>query len=186
MTSITDQLSRQRGLTHLGEADRDALASCLRRRTLSRGEILFREGDVGDSMFFVEEGALQVLLREPARTQRRMQDVTSGELLGEMACIDPSARSATALAAQDTRLLMLTRDGLHALRGHCPAPAQAVFGAAARALARRLGDAHARLIERVGRPTRSSSGVFARHASAPEAPRPLSERVAGWFARGAS
>ncbi len=185
MTSITDQLARQRGLSHLSESDRAALATCLRRRSVRRGEILFREGDFGDTMFFIEDGAVRVLGREPSKAQRALSELSAGDVLGEMACIDPSARSATALAVRDTSALVLNRDGLNALRSHAPPLAQAVFGAAARALAARLGEAHARIVERVGPSPRASSGIIPKHGGA-EAPKAVSSRVVEWFRRGAS
>lgn len=185
MTSITDQLARQRGLSHLSEPDRTALATCLRRRSARRGEILFREGDFGDTMFFIEEGAVRVLGREPSRAQRELSELSAGDVLGEMACIDPSARSATALCLRDTSALVLNRDALTALRAHAPPLAQAVLGVAARALAARLGEAHARLVERVGPSPRASSGIIPKHAET-QAPKAVSARVAEWFRRGAS
>ncbi|MEZ4393272.1 MAG: cyclic nucleotide-binding domain-containing protein [Polyangiales bacterium] len=183
MITVIEQIARQPGLTHLGGEDRAALASCLRRRGLRRGEILFREGDVGDSLFFLEYGAVRLLTRDASRVQQTLTELPAGELLGEMACIDPAARSATAVAIHDSAALTLSRDGLYAMRAHCPTPARAVFALAARSLARRLGETHARIIERIGGPRRASSGVIPR-ADAPEAPRPLSQRVAGWFGRG--
>lgn len=185
MTSITDQLARQRGLSHLSETDRAALAMCLRRRAVRRGEILFREGDFGDTMFFIEQGAVRVLGRDPSKAQRPLSELRAGDVLGEMACIDPSARSATALALADTSALALNRDALNALRSHAPPLAQAVFGAAARALAARLGEAHARLVERVGPSPRASSGIIPKHGAV-EPPKAVSSRVAAWFRRGAS
>lgn len=183
MITVMEQIARQPGLTHLGDEDRAALASCLRRRGLRRGEILFREGDVGESLFFLEYGAVRLLTRDPSRVQQTMTELPAGELLGEMACIDPAARCATAVAIHDTAALTLSRDGLYAMRAHCPTPARAVFALAARSLAKRLGDTHSRIVERIGGPRRAASGVV-RRVDAPEAPKPLSQRVAGWFDRG--
>ncbi|MFO0625873.1 MAG: cyclic nucleotide-binding domain-containing protein [Polyangiales bacterium] len=161
------------------------MATCLRRRAVRRGEILFREGDVGDTMFFIEEGAVRVLQREPSRAQRALTELSAGDVLGEMACIDPSARSATALALRDTSALVLNRDALNALRAHAPPLAQAVFGAAARALAARLGEAHARIVARVGPSPRAASGIVPKQDVA-AAPTAVPSRVAAWFRRSAS
>jgi hypothetical protein len=60
-----------------------------------------------------------------------------------------------------------------------------VFGAAVRALATRLGEAHARIVERVGPSPRASSGIIPKHSSV-EAPKAVSSRVVEWFRRGAS
>ena len=98
MISITDQLARQRGLSHLSEPDRAALATCLRRRSVRRGEILFREGDFGDTMFFIEEGAVRVPGRERSKAQRAMAEPIAGDVVGQRAGSHPQAWQGTGRA----------------------------------------------------------------------------------------
>lgn len=185
MIHVADTIHHHAAFSRLGAEDRDALALCFRRRSVRRGEILFREGAPGESLFLVEQGALRILGRSETQAHRSLGELAGGELLGEMACIDPAARSATALCLRDAQLLELTRDSLHALRRHRPGGAQAVYGLAARALARRLGDTYARIVERIGAAPRASSGIIPKPAPA-RAPQPVISKISGWFRRSAS
>ena len=66
------------------------------------GEIIFREGEPGDTMYIIKEGAVEVSV-----AGEKFVVGQQGDLLGEMAMIDSSARSATALAKTDCKLIEL-------------------------------------------------------------------------------
>jgi CRP-like cAMP-binding protein len=67
--------------------------------TLAAGETLFRTGDLADSMFVVLEGALNVVVAgKVVETSRR------GAILGEMALVDNSPRSADVVAVETSKL----------------------------------------------------------------------------------
>lgn len=66
---------------------------------LAAGEVLFREGDDGDCMFVLLEGAVDV--RVGGKT---VEQSTRGALLGEMALIDDTPRVATVIATEPSRL----------------------------------------------------------------------------------
>jgi CRP/FNR family cyclic AMP-dependent transcriptional regulator len=63
------------------------------------GETLFQQGDVGDCMFVVLEGQMDVLV-DGVSVERPER----GAIIGEMALIDSSPRGATVLALQPCRL----------------------------------------------------------------------------------
>ena len=69
---------------------------------LAPGEVLFKEGDPGDAMFVLLEGTLDVLVGNTT-----VGSSIRGEILGEMALIDESPRSATAVAREPARLARL-------------------------------------------------------------------------------
>lgn len=62
-------------------------------RTVAPGEVLFREGETGDVMFAIVEGTIHLSVNG-----RVVDEVQPGQIVGEMALIDQSPRSATATA----------------------------------------------------------------------------------------
>lgn len=69
-------------------------------KDVAAGEVIFREGDVGDVMYVVVDGEIDVVYHN-----NLLETVTSGSVIGEMALIDQSPRSATATAKTDCRLV---------------------------------------------------------------------------------
>jgi CRP-like cAMP-binding protein len=64
------------------------------------GQIVFKEGDAGDAMYAVIDGTVDLV-----HGGRTVETVESGGILGEMALVDKSPRSASAIAATSARLV---------------------------------------------------------------------------------
>jgi CRP/FNR family cyclic AMP-dependent transcriptional regulator len=73
-------------------------------RKVDAGTVIFREGDQGSEMFGIVDGEVEVRGGE-ALAQR----LGPREIFGEMALVDDSPRSATAVAAADTTLAIIDR-----------------------------------------------------------------------------
>lgn len=67
---------------------------------LAPGEFLFREGELGDCMYVLLEGAVDVIIGGIT-----VEQSARGALLGEMALIDRSPRGATVVATEPTSLV---------------------------------------------------------------------------------
>jgi CRP-like cAMP-binding protein len=95
----------------------DALASALRPVEVGDGEAVFRQGDVGDRYFVIDDGAVEVLIDgEPVRTME------AGQGFGEIALLRDVPRTATVVARGPVRLLALEREAfLPAVTGHAGA-----------------------------------------------------------------
>ena len=72
---------------------------------LEAGEVVFSEGDPGDSLYVVTEGLIQIQKRTAAGPLV-LSRLGPGEFLGEMAVISGTPRSATAIAVEPSTLLM--------------------------------------------------------------------------------
>jgi predicted acylesterase/phospholipase RssA/CRP-like cAMP-binding protein len=81
------------------------------RVTVEAGEVLFREGDVGDSLYAIVTGRVRMLVGEPG-AERPIRDLGPGELIGEMALLTGEPRTATVAAVRDTELYRLTADSV--------------------------------------------------------------------------
>ncbi len=69
-------------------------------RALAAGEILFEQGETGDVMFALIEGQLELSVNG-----RVVDSVSPGGIVGELALIDTSPRSATARAKVASRVV---------------------------------------------------------------------------------
>src|SRR5262245_23613669 len=131
--SANDPLSRVSLFAGLDSAVRDILSKRLRAVRLERGEVLFREGDLGAALFLVESGEVRVLSHNGTKEVCRLGPL---EHVGEMSLIDQTPRSATVIAACDTALWQLSARDFDAL---CQSHPQ-IHKQIAIALAQRLRD----------------------------------------------
>ena len=72
-------------------------------RACASGEVIFADGDQGDSMYVVLEGEVEVSVGGVV-----LDTLGPGSLFGEMALIDARVRSATATAKSACRLAPVT------------------------------------------------------------------------------
>jgi len=92
--------------------DRDLakVASILKGKEVRGGEDIFREGELGNSLFIIMEGRVRVHLQG-----KQVAILGSGSLIGELAALDGEPRSASVTALNDTFLLELNGIGLYQL-----------------------------------------------------------------------
>lgn len=83
-------------------------------RSFEAGSIVFDEGDVGDVLFIIQSGEIE-LTRQGANGRRMVARLGPGEFFGEMSVVIGERRSARAIAVSDTRLLVLDGETLEAM-----------------------------------------------------------------------
>ena len=84
----------------LNGVDAKALAPVLERATIQRmgdREVLCTEGDAGDAMYFLFSGRIQVMRRDSQGQMRELATMRAPALLGHMALVDNSPRSASCI-----------------------------------------------------------------------------------------
>ncbi len=121
----------------MGPNDRAAVDSLLKARALRAGATLFIAGEPGDSMLIVARGAMAIL-SSVAGHEQVIAEISAGEFVGEMACIDPAPRSATVRAIDDVVLFELTRADFVRLRRVSPGAAAALTGEIIQEVTKRL------------------------------------------------
>jgi CRP-like cAMP-binding protein len=114
---------------------------------LRRGEFLFVEGDKGNFMGFVVRGVLEVLKKAETGENIIIARLTKGSLIGEMALIDKSPRSATVIAKQPTTMVTLTDKGFEILTDKSPALGVKVMQKVARLLSLNMRRTSSRLAD---------------------------------------
>jgi uncharacterized membrane protein len=116
----------------LGDEDRRALAEVVDLLKLGDGETLFRAGDLGESLFLMRSGEVELSVRDNAG-QKIILDITRpGDFFGEIALLDAGARTATAVALTESELIELDRDDLLLLFQRKPDAALSMLAAMGR------------------------------------------------------
>jgi CRP/FNR family cyclic AMP-dependent transcriptional regulator len=72
------------------------------------GDVIVRQGELGDRMFVIQEGRVQILVEHEGE-ERLIRLAGEGELIGEMAIFEREARSATVRAVGDVRALTIDK-----------------------------------------------------------------------------
>jgi lysophospholipid hydrolase len=93
--------------------------------TLSRGAVLFEEGDAGDRAYILVNGRLQASVRDGEAKERVVGEIARGEIVGEMAVFTGEPRSARVTALRDSELVSLDRPAFEQLIAGRP---QALLG----------------------------------------------------------
>ena len=114
-----DRLKKTNWFDELPEDMLTALARKVSQRTLSKDEVLFNKGDVGDSLFVIFEGQVKVVTHDQDGNEIALNKVDAGEIVGEMSLLDHGPRSAGIVALEKTSALELKReDFMEILKGH--------------------------------------------------------------------
>lgn len=96
---------------NLSAEDLNLLTLLWHERTIRKSEVLFRKGDVGSSMFIVENGSMEICVRsEHDQEDIRVSTINRGGFFGELALLSGLPRTATAKAIEDCRLLEMWRE----------------------------------------------------------------------------
>ena len=116
--SLADEQVRLIIEDYFGLDSDPALLGMFEEITLSGGEWLFRHGDLGDSLFFLVRGRLQVwdeAIHDEETGPRLLGEMVPGESVGEVGLLSGEARSAGIRAIRDSQLLKLGRAAFETL-----------------------------------------------------------------------
>ena len=108
-------------LAVLADADRRDLLRLARRRRFARGEVIFHEGDPGDTLHLVAQGHVAVRATTPLGDVAMLRVLRPGEFFGELAVVSPGPRNATVVALDRAETLGITKQQLDELRTRRPA-----------------------------------------------------------------
>ena len=72
--------------------------------TLSEGQTLFNQGEPGNLMYVLMSGTAEIIVHKKV-----VEIAEAGSILGELAMIDDSSRSATVVAKSDCKFLPIER-----------------------------------------------------------------------------
>lgn len=171
-------------LKQLGQVDADALLERVSRKPMAQDAIIMHEGSAGENVALVLSGSVKLVARGAGDRSVVLAIRGPGELVGEMAAIGGTRRSATAIADEDVELGVLPgEDFRRYLREH-PDAALILL----RSLVGRMSEATRGLVElatqdSVGRVARRLIELGANHGAPSTGPYELEltqDELASW------
>jgi len=120
----------------------DDLAKYCRRREVETGEVIARQGETADSMHFILEGRVGIIVDLNEGRTMRVRSLGRHTTIGEMGLITRRVRSATIQAEAASVLYELTADSYERMKREEPALSQALLGYVIAVMAERLSFAN--------------------------------------------
>ena len=109
-THIVRALANSLLLRDLPEDTLERVARTARQRTYRRGEVIFHQGDDGNTLYVLESGRVKVEVDAESGDRAVVAILVPGDCFGEMALIDGQPRSATVEALEPVEALVLARN----------------------------------------------------------------------------
>jgi len=112
----------------------NALAHTMSSIRLSRGAVLFHEGDTGNQLYVVVSGKIKLGRTGATGRENLLEVMGPGQMFGELSVFDPGPRSTTATAVTASELRCLEHDDLVTWLSQYPQVAQGIMAQLARRL----------------------------------------------------
>jgi CRP/FNR family transcriptional regulator, cyclic AMP receptor protein len=108
-----DEALRKAGLFQgVDVADVEAISSEFEIMEVSRGQVLFHEGEPGDSLYIVLSGKVKLGRRASDGRENLVAVMGPADQFGELSLFDPGPRTATAVVVTDGRVARLPKAAL--------------------------------------------------------------------------
>lgn len=80
------------------------------RLTFAKGQVILEEGEVGDAVYIIVDGRVEIRAGKVATNPRMLAIRGRGDVIGEMALFDDKPHMASAVAVDDTVVNAMPRD----------------------------------------------------------------------------
>ena len=92
----------------------------MNEKVFGKGEVIFREGDLGDSFFQIVDGLAGVYLGYGTADEKKLTEMKPGQYFGEMAVIEAWPRSTTIKAETELHVIEISEKELNAFFAEQP------------------------------------------------------------------
>ena len=123
----------------LGPHDAGEMNSLMESEEIPDGHRLFEEGDAGDGLYIIRNGAIEIRKRTKGGDEQVLATLGRFAMLGEMSLITDHPRNAAAVAKGPTALFRIRKEPFVDLLKKESLPAYKICLAICRFLAHRLG-----------------------------------------------
>lgn len=96
------------------------LGAIMHRREYAADEFIFSQGDPGLGMYVVQDGQVEISMRDPDGQEKSLVVLKAGDFFGELSLLDESPRSASAVAKGYSHIIGFFRPDLIDLLNRSP------------------------------------------------------------------
>jgi NADH dehydrogenase len=89
----------------------------LKHAHFQQGEIIIREGEIGDRFYIIESGEVEVVHQEPGQPEQQLALRSTGDSFGELALLKDAPRAATVRCLTAVDVIMFNRKDFLTLAG---------------------------------------------------------------------
>ncbi|RIK31739.1 MAG: hypothetical protein DCC56_06040 [Anaerolineae bacterium] len=146
LTGFIERVEHQIKRVFPGLQDVDRLLKYLERRELREGEVLMKQDDPAEEMYFIESGLVTIELELPNGKRMRLRSIRGGATVGEIGLYLGEARTASVIASRHSTVHRLTGQALKEMHEKDPQIAALFHEWIVRLLAERIADNN-RIIE---------------------------------------
>ena len=104
----------------LDDADQREILATARRRRFKRNEVVFHDGDPGDTLHLVVEGHFAIRITTPLGDQAMLRVFGPADYFGELAMLSAGPRCGSAISLDGGETLSVHRDDFDQLRAKRP------------------------------------------------------------------
>ena len=120
MKALMKELSTIGLLRELPPEEIAQLTPLVRRDVHKAGEVLYRQGEPGNALFFIQQGKVAIRQKDNGAEVTRFE-LGAGSSFGEVAMLTHAPRSATAVVLDDVTLFQISRHDFDHVMEHSPA-----------------------------------------------------------------
>ena len=120
------------------DSELEQVANAVAERWVSATHFVFREGDLGDSLFLIQSGEVEILKQNSDGLEVRVSILQESVHFGEMAFVDRAPRAAGARAVGALKLLEIRFDDLEKIVATQPVIGLKLYHSIAKTLCTRI------------------------------------------------
>jgi len=144
---LCSMLERTQMFKDFTRAEIELLARYTRAYKVDKSKTIFREGQKAAFLCVIIEGVVDVMKLSDAREPKKVNSIRAGRSFGEMAVLDDMPHSATTVAADAVKMVMITKQKLEQLANDNPALGVKVLWQLAKLMSLRLRQTTGSLVD---------------------------------------
>lgn len=94
--------------------------SSITKEAFKAGDFIFFEGDIEAHFYIIESGTVKIFSKNKTGEKVELAQLSPGETFGEFALIDKGARTASAQAITDVKLMKISEEGYEIMLNDLP------------------------------------------------------------------